>query len=301
MTQMQNNLKKLHFSGHETFPLRYTWLPKIVRMVNENGKITDEPFIVRELGVGQNMARAIRHWAESTQMVTREGRDDYKTTYIADTLFSNKGDPYLERRDSIWLLHYLICSNSSKNTLWYYLFNYYTKDLIVQEKFLQDVAEFCRGYSTKSFRMSTLERDFKCCMSMYAVTDPAKTKDMQNLLASPMKELRLVYALAHHGEYSLRRITSKEISSELFAFCLLDYLDKMNYPSSVGIDQILLEATSPGRLFRLAEAILVDYLVDFEQLSQGKYIYDSTLGTKQILRNSDVCINKKTWIERVYR
>ncbi len=301
MTQMQNGLKKLHFSGHETFPLRYTWLPKVVRMVKGNGKITDEPFIVRELGVGQNMARAIRHWAESTQMVTRQGSDDYKTTYIADTLFSSKGDPYLERRDSIWLLHYLVCSNPSKNTLWYYLFNYYTKDLIVQEKFLQGVVEFCGRYSSKSFRMSTLERDFKCCMSMYAVMDRAKTRDMQNLLASPMKELRLVYALDHHGEYSLRRITSKEISSELFAFCLVDYLDKMNYPSSVGIDQILLDVASPGRLFRLEESTLVDYLVDFERLAQRKYIYDSTLGMKQILKKSDEFINKKKWIERVYK
>jgi hypothetical protein len=53
--------KNYKFSGHETFPCRYAWLPKAVDTVNNNPAIfSDEDEAMIKLGVGKNMVRAIR-------------------------------------------------------------------------------------------------------------------------------------------------------------------------------------------------------------------------------------------------
>lgn len=59
---------KYKITGHETFPFRYTWLPKAVKMVTNNPKIfSDEDNAMVSLGVGKNMVRAIRFWSEAEQ------------------------------------------------------------------------------------------------------------------------------------------------------------------------------------------------------------------------------------------
>jgi hypothetical protein len=57
------------FSGHETFPCRYTWLPKAVRSLSGDASLfrSEDQAMVR-LGVGKNMVRAIRFWSEAAGM-----------------------------------------------------------------------------------------------------------------------------------------------------------------------------------------------------------------------------------------
>ena len=48
-------------SGHESFPCRYTWLPKAVRGIGVDFKLFgDEERAMVDLGVGKNMVRSIR-------------------------------------------------------------------------------------------------------------------------------------------------------------------------------------------------------------------------------------------------
>lgn len=64
---------ELHFSGHETFPLRQMWLKKVCDQADSEGWIaksvfTDEDAIAR-FGVGKNMVSSIRHWALATRTI----------------------------------------------------------------------------------------------------------------------------------------------------------------------------------------------------------------------------------------
>ena len=47
--------RKLTFSGHETFPFRYTWLKKAVDAVNDDSSIFTQESALSTLGVGKNM------------------------------------------------------------------------------------------------------------------------------------------------------------------------------------------------------------------------------------------------------
>lgn len=58
--------KNYRISGHETFPCRYTWLPKAVRGLSKNPQLfSDEDQAMVDLGVGKNMVRAIRYRAQA--------------------------------------------------------------------------------------------------------------------------------------------------------------------------------------------------------------------------------------------
>jgi len=55
--RVESTTANYRFSGHETFPCRYTWLPKAVRNLSENENLfTDEDEAMVRLGVGKNMA-----------------------------------------------------------------------------------------------------------------------------------------------------------------------------------------------------------------------------------------------------
>ena len=62
---------EFHFAGHDTFHLRYTWLPKAADYINKNPNgvsFSAYDKVMIDLGIGKNMASALRHWSESSQL-----------------------------------------------------------------------------------------------------------------------------------------------------------------------------------------------------------------------------------------
>src|SRR5205823_818070 len=59
-------------SGHEGFHCRYTWLPKAVRGLDSNNSklFSDEDNAMVELGLGKNIVRSARFWAQVAGMIT---------------------------------------------------------------------------------------------------------------------------------------------------------------------------------------------------------------------------------------
>jgi hypothetical protein len=54
-------LPPYRISGHESFPCRYTWLPKAVRGLEGNPRLfSDEDQAMVDLGLGKNMVRSAR-------------------------------------------------------------------------------------------------------------------------------------------------------------------------------------------------------------------------------------------------
>ena len=65
---------KIQLSGHETFPLRQLWIPKLTRYINEAWMNDEVPTLnvnkaIVQLGVGKNMVGAIRFWADAADIV----------------------------------------------------------------------------------------------------------------------------------------------------------------------------------------------------------------------------------------
>src|SRR5215831_5189902 len=107
------------FSGHETFALRYSWPKKGIEAVHSDPTVFTTDAAIVSLGVGKNMVRAIRHWCIAMRLIepdatvlNNRGRS-LRVTALGDALFGQDGaDPYLEDPGTIWLLHWLITSNT---------------------------------------------------------------------------------------------------------------------------------------------------------------------------------------------
>ncbi len=68
-------MPRYSFSGHQTFPFRYAWLPKGAAAVREDAGVFRSPDALVRLGVGRNMVASIRHWGEALGIfeTTRRG------------------------------------------------------------------------------------------------------------------------------------------------------------------------------------------------------------------------------------
>lgn len=289
---------EFHFAGHDTFHLRYTWLPKAADYLNNNPNgvsFSHHKLVMNELGIGKNMANALRHWSESSQLFERNyTTNHHQFSPIGRELF--RFDPYLEQSDTNWLLHYLIVSNHKKNGLWFYLFNVFNEQIIIKEEFLFSVKNWFKDQGIE-INERTLERDFQCCINMYDSSKVNSAKAAESILLSPLRELKLLKKVGEN--YHLRSLGNKEISSAMFSYCLLDYLNNEGDQNSTPFPDLLNGMKSPGRIFRLTESILIEYLKDLNKYNKG-YDFDNTAGMQQLIKRSHKKLNKFLVLKKVY-
>lgn len=106
-----------YFSGHESFTLRFAWLPKAVQgLISHKNLFAQEDALVH-LGVGKNMVRSIRHWGVSggflDEVVAAKNSRAAKPvpSALGNLLFGTEGlDRYLEDSATLWLIHWQLAS-----------------------------------------------------------------------------------------------------------------------------------------------------------------------------------------------
>ena len=289
---------EFHFAGHDTFHLRYTWLPKAADYINKNPNgvsFSAYDKVMIELGIGKNMASALRHWSESSQLFEKNHATmNHQFTNLGSEIFQL--DPFLERVESNWLLHYLISSNHKKNGLWFYLFNVFNEPIIIKDEFLFSATNWFQERGVE-INKTTFERDFQCCMNMYDSSKMNSSKSSESITLSPLRELKLLRKIGDN--YHLRSMTNKEISPAAFSFCLLDYLENEGYQTSTPFSDLLNGVKSPGRIFRMTESLLIDYLKELNKYNQG-FDFDNTAGMQQLIKRSDKKLNKLLVLKKVY-
>jgi len=116
------------FSGHETFPFRYSWLKKGIDEASKDGGVFNRDDAMTKLGVGKDMVRSIRHWCLAAGVL--EDADEsrghrLRPTKLGESLFGDAGwDPFLEDPATLWLIHWQICSNTKRATTWFWAFSH---------------------------------------------------------------------------------------------------------------------------------------------------------------------------------
>src|SRR5262249_11034711 len=114
------------FSGHETFPCRYAWLPKAYAYVHqEPAAFADEEAAMIRLGVGKNMVRAIRFWMRPSGVFRPRDAGGYEPTPFGHAVFGKRGfDPFLEDARTLWLIHWRLSAPAEDRLFaWDFLLN----------------------------------------------------------------------------------------------------------------------------------------------------------------------------------
>lgn len=293
----------VHFSGHETFPLRQMWLKKAFDHATDDGIIPKTAFsaesAIAAFGVGKNMVSSIRHWALAAGVMTDEG-DAFRVTNLATEILQDKGlDPYAENPATAWLVHWQLSGRGHRSTTWYWLFNHITSPTFTRQELEEPLADYARGLDPKH-RLSnaTISRDLETCLRSYA---PKAAGGSPEDFAEPLLgELGLLQEV-HKGQYAFRRGPKASLHDGIFTYALIDFWNRTaGSQSSLAFETIAYAEGSPGRVFKLDEESIAQILISLADLTRGKLAWTDSAGLRQVHRKDLSHEDQKRMVRRAY-
>lgn len=294
-----------HFTGHETFPLRYGWLKKTydATLTSDYSKdnlaiFTGDDSIAR-FGVGKNMVSSMRHWATSVGIIEDNHQTHViKPTNLGEILFGTSEkvglDPYLENPASLWLIHWQLCSHTQKTT-WHYVFNHFPGDHFDRTHIIDGLVNLAKDRNWGRISPATIQRDVECFVRTY-VTKPTTAKSSpEDSLECPLAELGLIKSIGKRDGFRLVRGSKPTLGNGVFMFALVSFWRCSQYQdlNQLPFDSIAHSPGSPGRVFLLDENELATRLMDIHSYSDGVLSWSETAGIKAIMKNPSRCLRDK--------
>lgn len=292
-----------HFSGHETFPLRQTWLKKAYDQAVKDGSIPKSTFTdgsaIATFGVGKNMVASIRHWALACG-VMYEGQGGFRTSRLAAEILHDGGlDPYAESPSTAWLAHWQLAGRCFRSTTWYWLFNHVTAPTFTRQELEEPLAKYARELDPKHrLSAATISRDLETCLRSYA---PRAAGGSPEDFAEPLLgELGLLQEV-HKGQYIFRRGPKASLHDGVFAYALIDFWSReADGQSTLAFETMAYAEGSPGRVFKLDEESIAQRLIALSDFTGGKLEWTDSAGLRQIHRKELSKNDIKNMIRRAY-
>lgn len=276
--------QRLKFSGHETFPFRYTWLAKLVQRAKEDPRLfqrEDAPVI---LGVGKNMVRSIRHWGIALGLLeTLDRGQKVRPTRLGRLIFDQDGwDPYLEDIGTLWLLHWQLVKNIEQASTWNLVFTVYGKNEFTRQELTEWILSHIGDDRPKSVSPSSIKRDVDVFVRTYVRSRDQRKGPIEDSFDCPLVELGLIEEVTP-GHYEFPRREFPSLPQEVFVYSLLDYW-QLHFPenSSLTFEQVFIGVGSPSAAFRLSENAMMGRLERLPTWSGLRL--DETAGRRVILR-----------------
>jgi hypothetical protein len=290
------SLLQFRFSGHETFPCRYAWLPKAVRYVAHDPHLfSDENRAMVMLGVGKNMVRAIKFWAEVSGMIHFQEKEGWRVTSLGSQIFGHDGyDPYLENVQTLWLIHWKIATRSPDSLFaWHYLLNYWHRTEFSKTEVIRAFRDEV-GRIGKKISAVTLDHHFTTFLHSYVPTKTIKREVIEDNLDCPLIELELITRVGERpisdagrreSIYSFRVEEKPEISPQLFTFCLHDFWShRRPNEKTLTIRDVAVAECSPGQVFKLPERDVRERLERLRADSNGVLDFQESAASQQVVK-----------------
>lgn len=288
-----NSKYKPKFSGHDTFPFRYAWLTKLVNYLEEGKKNilkeSDKKRLetISDFGVGLNMVKSIKHWGIATKICNK----DFELTDFGKLLFSKKNsfDPYLEKKETLWLLHWTIASDPTLTT-WHYVFNYHQSIVINKDALLNDISNIGKFSKWKGLSPNTLKRDIDCLVRTYTFSSK-KGEITEDSIECPLAELGLISSTYTKGEFELQKGPKFTLSDQIFEYALNDYWSKQSN-NIITFEKLMYDHGSPGKVFLLDEKSMENYLDRLENEGKNFLFNKGAGGLRQITKVNKISKNQ---------
>lgn len=258
------------YSGHQSFNLRISWLPKAVAAI-ESGvdPFSDHRQGMRILGLGKNMVEALEFWVKATGVAVKIGAKWELTEFALKVLSRNGGvDPFLENQQTLWLLHWNLCKGWDENGrarcpyAWHFFVNVFPDDEIVASESVDHFAGAVAS-QTKALSAVTLRQHFDVFIRTYVSGESIGPRSTpEDTLDSPLTTLNLI---KRNGEkkmpngkretiYRINGGPKPSISIDTFRYCLQEWWSCVHPTEQrLTLRDISFSENSPGRAFRLPE------------------------------------------------
>ena len=291
----------MRFTGHETFPCRYTWLPKAVTALDENPHLfRDIDDAIVALGVGKQMARAIRFWVEAAKVVERGKKGDFKIIWLGEKLLGENGhDQYLENVQTLWLIHWNFSTHPENPIFaWDFLMNRWHEPDIAPSLVVEAFEKEAKAQDRKLAPV-TLKQHFNIFLHTYVPTRGAKGDILEDNLDSPLTELNLIRRIGERvldGQdgkrepvYAFNRDSKPKISQQLFAYCLNDFWETYHsVEQTLSFRAVASGHGSPGQIFKLPEREIRDRLENIEDCTNDAISFRESVNQRQIEKQKDI-------------
>ena len=292
--------KSYRISGHESFPCRYTWLPKAVQGLSRDSRLfADEEKAMVDLGLGKNMVRSVKFWAQVAGMATSGPKGaGHQLTDCGQLVLGDAGlDPFLEDIRTLWLIHWNLSSSTRTPLLaWDFLLNrWQNPDLVpsVVIKALQKEAALQDG----GLSLVTIDQHWDVFLHSYFPTRGRKGEVQEDNLDSPLTELELVIRVGerpvdkHEGRaepvYAFRRDEKPDITTELFVFALNDFWnERYGTESTLNFRDVAHGHGSPGQVFKLPEDDVRARVEKLGQHTKSFFSYAESANLQQVRRKA---------------
>jgi hypothetical protein len=300
------------YSGHDTFPCRYTWLPKAVRNLQQHPALfSDEDDAIVCLGVGKNMVRAIRFWADAAAVaVPNKNANGFAISDFGRAIFGLGGhDEFLEDIRTLWLIHWKFSTNVEQPLFaWHFLLNFWHRPDFTRSEVLAAFAIEAQR-AGKNLSPVTLENHFTTFLHTYIPTRGKKGEVIEDNLDCPLVELDLIQEVGERAQaapnrreniYAFRVEEKPEISPELFIYCLDDFWTKYHpNEKTLNFREIAVGEGSPGQVFKLPEKDIRERLEMIGKNSHGAFGYQESAAMQQVIRH--VPQSKRDLLNHIYR
>ena len=283
---------KVAFGRHETFHLRFAWLSKGFAAFQKNPELFEDVNTATvTLGVGKNMVQAIRYWMLAAQLIDLVGN---RPTVLGEYIFDlNHGqDPFLEDQGTLWLLHWLLASNTEMATSIAWFFSKYHKTNFDQSELRAALSDYLQEsvMSKRRPAKATLKNDISVLARLYAKTQSSVVGE--EALDSPLSELGLI---VEYGKSAYKSAFEHHIDlpSEIVGFAILELMSYRNL-KIIPIEELIQSAenyASPGSIFRLNEA---SFMLKIEELARNYseyFVFRETAGLRQLFLNGPMTSN----------
>jgi len=297
---MKFSAHKVAFGRHETFHLRFSWLSKGFAALRKTPHLFDDPDSATvTLGVGKNMVQAIRYWLRASQLIDPvENIPTPLGLYLFDP--EDGEDAFLEDQGTLWLLHWLLASNTELATTIAWFFSKYHKASFDQNELRAALGSYLQE-SVKSGRRpaaATLKSDISVLTRLYAKTHMAGAAE--DALDSPLSELDLI---VEHGKsaYTSTFEDRSDLPSEIVGFAILQLMIFRDV-KILPIEELINSAeghVSPGSVFRLNEASFMMKLEELVRNYPDNFVLRETAGLRQLYL--DELISMSDLLEAYYR
>lgn len=285
------------FSGHESFSLRYAWIPKVVEALQENPMIfnnIDEAMV--RLGLGKNMVQSLRFWVQATRVAEQTGQNGFQLTDFGIQVFGPSGlDPYLEDITTLWLLHWQLCSHDSNPLFaWYFLFNRYQEPEIIRSTVLESFERESQKLS-RPLSKATLAQHFDVFLHTYVPTRGPKNEILEDNLDSPLIELSLIkkngQRVNRHDKletvYCFNREPKPDLSIGVLLYAIDDYWRQLKpREETLSLSEITTGIGGPGQVFKLPEDQIRSSLAKINEWNED-FEYKESAMFEQLRRVKD--------------
>ncbi|MFN3535905.1 MAG: DUF4007 family protein [Brevundimonas sp.] len=251
------------FSGHESFALRYAWLPKAYRGLSADPDLFGEEERAMEiLGIGKNMVRSLRFWIEATGLAAAPDRSRrFELTDFGKCIFDPDGlDPYIEDVRTLWLLHWTLAAKRERPLFaWDYLFSRWPRPEFSR-------SEALAGFQAESRKLganhseATLGQHLDVFLHTYVPHRGGGS--VEDSLDGPLVDLNLLVPVGERrGEggrfetvFGFRREAKPDITGALFDYCLMDFWTRLDRnDETLSLREVTVGRGSPGQVFKLTE------------------------------------------------